>query len=609
MANLRDFREKVNLYLYESKARNLTVLRITSFAVSLVAIASLFYFYGFPQTEASREVLLYIVQGSFAFYVLHYTTKLIYDFHPVQFLKRTWFQAVLMCILVIEGLVWNLFDVLLLEQLFSQLGMQSMGHLTALFIQVYILVIVANQITRTSGRLPKLKMHPAGIFMMSFLVLIAIGTALLMMPEMTTINGTMPFLDALFTSTSATCVTGLIVVDTATYFTFKGHLVILVLVKLGGLNIIAFGSFLALAAKFGLGAKHHSVIEDFVNRDNALSAKGMLGKIILWSVGIEALGAALIYMVWGSEAPFASTGERLFQSVFHSVSAFNNAGLSLFTDGLYNEYLQGNHFIHVLVTGLVFLGALGFTSIFDLFDPQRLRQRLKHPWKTIEFSTKISLYFSVGLVVLGVVALYLLEADNVHKDMSMAESLLASLFQSVTRTSGFNTVDIGAMAVPSLILLMFLMFVGSSSSSTGGGIKTSTFAILVASAWSTVRGKTRTELFKRSISKELTYRALAVFIFFVAGNLLAIFALTITESHILAMPDRSVIDLMFENVSALGTTGLSTGITPLLSTPGKVIIALSMFVGRVGTLTVAYAFGRAVLTNRYKYPYGHTMVG
>lgn len=609
MSSLRNFREKINIALYESKNRNLRLLRILSFLVSLVAIGSLCYFYGWPQTPESRSNLLMVVQSSFGFYVLHYVIKIIYDFHPLQFIKRSWFQGLLMLLLVIEGIGWNFFDTLLLEKLFAQFGMNSIGHLTAIFIQVYILVIVANQITRNSQRLPQLKLHPANIFILSFLLIIGVGTALLMMPEMTTIDGSMPFLDALFTSTSATCVTGLIVVDTATYFTFKGHLVILMLIKLGGLNIIAFGSFLALAAKFGLGAKHHSVIEDFVNRDNALSAKGMLGKIILWSVAIELGGATLMYVVWGGDAGFANTGERIFSSIFHSVSAFNNAGLSLFTDGLYNPAVRTNYFIHIMVTIMVFIGALGFTSIFDLFDPKRLRERLKHPWKTIEFSTKISLYFSIGLVALGLVAFFLLEADNVHKGMSTAEALITSLFQSVTRTSGFNTVDIGSMAVPSIILMMFLMFVGSSSSSTGGGIKTSTFGILVASAWSTVKGKKSTELFKRTISKDLTYRAFSVFMFFIAGNLVAIFALSITETHILEMPDRSMIDLAFENVSALGTTGLSTGITSMLSSPGKVIIVLSMFVGRVGTMTVAYAFGKAVLTTRYKYPYGHTMVG
>jgi Trk-type K+ transport system membrane component len=510
----------------------------------------------------------------------------------------------------VEGLSDNLFDFLIITKIGTSLGMENMAHYTTLFIQSYFLIVIAMQITRSSGNiLPNMKLHPSTIFILSFLLIILVGTVLLMLPEMTTIEGSMNFLDALFTSTSASCVTGLIVEDTATFFTFKGQLVILILIKLGGLNIIAFGSFIALASKFGLGVKQHSVIEDFVNKDSVMSAKGMLGRVIIWSFAIEIIGSLLLYLSWGDEVPFKTVGDKLFVSIFHSFSAFNNAGLSLFTDGLYNGYIRENYLVHNIVTLLVFLGALGFMTIFDVFGFRKIRDRLRHPWKQLEFGSKISLYFSLGLIVVGAVFYYFLEADNTLQGQSFFGRLTTSVFQSATRTSGFNTVDIGSIGAPMLVMLLFLMFVGSSSSSTGGGIKTSTFALLLASTIATIKGKKHAELFKRTISNDMIFRAFSVFIFFVVGNLICIFLLSITETHVLAQEGRSILDLIFEEVSAFGTVGLSTGITNELSYAGRVIIIISMFIGRVGTMTVAFALGKQSISTNYKYPEGHTMVG
>jgi len=252
---------------------------------------------------------------------------------------------------------------------------------------------------------------------------------------------------------------------------------------------------------------------------------------------------------------------------------------------------------------------LGMVAIFDLFDVNRLRERMHQPWKQIGFATKIALYFSIGLVVIGAGAYWALEYNGTLKGMSVFGQFTTSVFQSATRTSGFNTVDIGAVGVPMLFLLVILMFIGSSSSSTGGGIKTSTLSIVMADVWRTVRNLDHVQLFKRTVPGVLRSRAYSVLLFFLVGNTLAIFMLSISEQHILAMDNRGIMDLIFEEVSAFGTVGLSTGITALLSPLGKVIIMLSMFVGRVGTLTVAYALGGRTVQTHTKYPEGHTMVG
>lgn len=607
--SIQRIRERINLKIYNSKTFALNTMRSVLVVVSLIALAALILYHGFPQTEDRRQLLNLIVQGSFAVYIFNYLLRIFYSFEPLRLIRKRWFEGLLMLLLIVEGISYNLFGVLIISELFIQLGIKNITYYYALFIQLYFLAVIFSQVVKSNHGFTLFKMHPSNIFIMSFFLIILAGTGLLMLPEMTTIQGSMPFIDALFTSTSATCVTGLIVYDTPTYFTFKGQFIIMVLIKLGGLNLIAFGSFVALASKFGMGIKQHSVIEDFVNKDSVLSSKGMLGKVIVWSFVIEFIGALLLFFSWDENIPFTNTANKVFHSIFHSFSAFNNAGFSLFTDGLYNEHVRHNWAAHNMITVLVFFGALGFVSIFDMFDYKRLRERARYPWKQLSFATKIALYFSLGLSIFGAVAYYFLESDNTLKGMSALGIMTTSLFQSVTRTSGFNSVDIGSIGIPMLIVMVFLMFVGSSSSSTGGGIKTSTFALLWSSTIATIRGRKNPELFQKTISNDLVFKAYSVFLFFVVGNLICIFLLAITEADILAMPGRSLLDLIFEEVSAFGTVGLSMGITNMLSDAGKLIIVISMFVGRVGTLTVAFALGRKPISTSYKYPNGHTMVG
>lgn len=607
--NWQKFRERANLFLYGNKEVVLGTGKALNIIVSLLAVATLVYYYGFPHDKETSERLLLVIKYSFLFYVVHYIVRFIYDFQPIDFIKRTWFEGILMFLLFVEGISYNLFDTLLLERLAQSFGVTNFADLSTLFIQIYFLIAVLIGLGKGGNVLPRFKLNPAIIFIASFGIIILAGTGLLMLPEMTTPEKGMNFLDALFTSTSATCVTGLMVEDTPTFFTFKGQVVLLILIKLGGLNIIAFGSFLMLAARFGLQVKQHDVIEDFVNKDTYVSAKGMLRKVVIWSSGIEILGALVMFFLWDPDIPFKNNGEKVFSSIFHSVSAFNNAGISLFSDGLHNEAVRNNYFVHWVVTILVFFGALGMVAVFDLFDLQSLRERMKAPWKRIRFMTKIALYFSIGLVLVGSVGFFFLEYNGTLAGMDFFGKITTSVFQSVTRTSGFNSVDIGAIGVPGLFMLIILMFIGSSSSSTGGGIKTSTFAIVAADVLATIKGAPNTELFKRTIAPILKSRAYSVLLFFIVFDVLGMFILSISEADILAMEGRDLIDLAFEEVSALGTVGLSTGITSLLSPIGKITIIVSMFIGRVGTLTVAFAVGMKVISKNYKYPEGHTMVG
>ncbi|MGB0247637.1 MAG: TrkH family potassium uptake protein [Flavobacteriales bacterium] len=604
----QSFRERANVWLYDSKERVLGTFQWLTLLVNLSALSVLAIYYGYEHDAETSASLFDVVKFSFGFYVLHYLVRVLYHFHPTTFFKETWAEGVVMAVLLVEGVGDLLWGSPPLGQGLAVL-MPSIGDFSTFLVQGYLFVAVLMEWMRPGSRLPRVRLHPAVIFILSFVLLIVVGTWLLSMPLMSTVEGGMPLVDAFFTATSATCVTGLMSVDTMTYFTSKGHWVLLFLIQLGGLNFIAFGSFLALASKFGVAVKQHDVIEDFVNSDSLLGSSGTLGKVVAWCLGLEALGAVALMALWSPEVAFNGLSDRIFSSVFHSVSAFNNAGITLFTDGLAHPWVATNWLVHWVITVLVFLGALGMVAMFDLFDLRKLRERMVQPWKTISFPAKIALYFSVILVVLGTFAFAALEWNGTLAGMSGFGKFTTAVFQSVTRTSGFNTVDIGAVGMPMLFLLLVLMFIGASSSSTGGGIKTSTLAIVLADVWRTVRGGDHVQIFKRTISAVLRSRAYSVLLFFLVGNLIGVFVLTVTESALVTSGASTFFDLAFEHVSAMGTVGLSTGITPLLSSGGKVVLAVAMFVGRVGTLTVAFAVGGRTSHSHFKYPKGHTMVG
>lgn len=607
--SLHEIRERINVGIHPYREHVLSSLKALNVLVSLSAFASLIAYYGYPLESDIARSLIGVIKLSFGFYVVHFFVKWLFDYHPLQFLRKNSFEAILMGILILEGVSDLFTGKVFLGRALDPLGIESVEDWTVWLVQAYFLVIVVMEISERARTLPRFRFHPATLFIFSFLFLILAGTGLLMLPEMTTSGHGMGFFDALFTSTSATCVTGLMIEDAETFFSHKGHVVLMVMIKLGGLNIIAFGSLLSLLARFGVGIRQHDVIEDFVNRGSILGSRGTLGRVILWSIAIELVGALALFLFWPGGL-FESTGDRMFNSLFLSISAFNNAGISLFSGGLADLRVANAWLVHWTVTLLVFFGALGMVAIFDLFSRDSLRERMKNPWRQIGFPTKIALYFSLAFVGLGALAYLLLECGpgGTIENMSWTGRVTTAFFQSATRTSGFNTVDIGAIGTPMLLLLTVLMFIGASSSSTGGGIKTSTFAVVFADLIGTIRGLQHPHLFRRTIGKTLRSRAWGILMFFLLFNLVGTFALTLSEPHLLTA-NRGFLNLLFEQVSALGTVGLSTGITADISPVGRGILIASMIIGRVGTLTVAFAFTRSVVSRNYKYPQGHTMVG
>lgn len=602
------FRERANLVLFQHKEQVLRIFKGVSIAVTLLALGTMIWIYGFQLSDDDKNFALYLIKASFGFYILHYLVRIVYDFHPIDFIKRTWFEGLMMFLLLLEGISYTCFDVLVIESIFRKIGITNFAGLSTVLIQVYFLVVVINEFLRNSDFLPRVRLNPAIIFVLSFVTIIVVGTFLLMLPEMT-VNG-ISFVDALFTSTSATCVTGLMTMDTHVDFTFKGQFVILALIKLGGTNIIAFGGFLSLMSKVGVGVRHHQVIEGFVAKNNILSASGMLGKVLLWTLMIEVGGAVAIYYLWDPNIQWFDNGERIFYSVFHSISAFNNAGISLFSNGFYEGAVRFNYLVHWVLIIQIFFGSLGILAIFDLFEPKKLRERLRFPWKQIEFSTKIALYVSIWLVLIGAVLIFIFEKNNTLAEHSLFGKITEAVFQAVApRTAGFNTVNFGALSVPSIMFIVALMYIGASSTSTGGGIKTSSLAIIWADVRAVMTGQQRAVLWKRTIGPNLKSSAYSIAIIYVIMNFVGIMLLSVSEWQLLSLPGFTITDLVFEQVSAFSTVGLSLGVTGFLSETGKYIIIGSMFVGRVGTFTIAFALAGKFVQQKFKYPEAETIVG
>lgn len=598
-------RENLLLFLFQHKDQVLGKLRWLRALASIAALALFIYYYGFPHSAESSKQLIGYTKGIFGFFIVSYLIRVGFSLNIWTYIKSTLFEAFLILLLLADILSVFLFGFNALENVFLQLNIENFTPLYILFIQAYLLLLVGLEIVKVSLGITSVKLKPASTFIFSFILLIFAGAGLLMLPEMTTQPGGMPFIDALFTSVSASCVTGLSVENTATFFTFKGQFVILLLIQLGGIGILTFATFFALFLKKGVGISHQAMIRDFMAEESLFNAKGMLKQIIVYTVLIESIGAFLLFILWDARAPFIDdTGELLFQSVFHSISAFCNAGFSLLGNGLYEDWLRNAHLVHLVIAVLIIFGSLGFPAMRDIFSFRNIRARLEAPWKKWKLSTRIAVWASFILIVFGMLVMLITEQNATLAGQSTGAAWMHAFFQSVTtRTAGFNTIDISALTVPTTILFIFLMFIGASSGSTGGGIKTSTFVLIFLAVITTIRGKKSLELGSRSISFDLLNKAFTIFIFSATYILVGTFLLAVFE------PKMQVLDLVFEQVSAFCTVGLSRGITADLSTASKIVLITSMYIGRVGTLTLAFALASRVETTSYKYPKAHILVG
>lgn len=591
------FREQVNIRLYDSRDLVLGLLSRISFLVALTTIVSLVWYHGYQLNEVQNFWVGIIVRASIGYYVVKFILELVYNFQPWEFIKARKWEAILMLFLILDISVINLGGVEILSAIGNAIGISSLRSGFVLLLQFYVGIIVFLEFGKVGERLPDFNLSASTLLLLSFLVLIALGTALLSLPEMKQGEGGLDFLTALFTSISASCVTGLSLIDISTVLSFKGQVIVMILMQLGGLNIISFAALFAIL-RGGFGMRQQNFMSENLGESMQQSGK-LVGAIFRLTLTIELFGALALGILWFPH--FDSLGNTMFHSVFHSISAFNNAGFSLFTDSLASEGAAGLPNVHWVIAVLIILGGIGFGTLSDVLAQPWRTQPLNRSWRGLRLGTKIGLSVAGILLVVGAAVLAL----TLSYEGAIGAHISQSVFQSITaRTAGFNSIDIGAMATPALLMMIFLMFIGGGSGSTAGGIKTSTFALVFLSAAATIRGKKDINLYKNKIPWELMNRAFAVFLFAIVFIFLGIFILTILE------PELPFTALAFEQVSAFCTVGLSTGITANLSFGSKVVIMLSMLVGRVGTLTLAFALsGTRPESNTFTYPKGNMHVG
>lgn len=437
------------------------------------------------------------------------------------------------------------------------------------------------------------KVSPPKILVGGFAALILIGAILLSLP-ISTHSGQIPFLDALFTATSAVCVTGLVVVDTGTYFTRFGQTVIMFLIQVGGLGFMTAATlvFILLGKKITL--RERLVIQEAMNQISQQDLIRLVYRVVLLTFAIEGIGALILSTVF---IPQYGLWTGLFYAVFHAVSAFCNAGFDLIGGFVSLTPYAHEPVILLTIAGLIILGGLGFTVIMEVHQKRRFVRYTLH--------TKMVLLISGILLLLSTVVIFALEYSNPTTlgQFGLGNKITNAFFTAVTpRTAGFNSLPMDGLFSYTLFFIIGLMFIGASPASTGGGIKTTTFGALVVAVISTIRGREHPLLYSKQIPTEILRRALSITMIAFLLVFFATFALLITEGG-------SLLDVLFEVVSAFATVGLSTGITPDLSPAGRMIIIIVMFAGRVGPLTLVFSLAKRMQKSPVKYPEERIMIG
>jgi len=571
--------------------RVLFIISRIPFWLSLLSVLDVVYSFGFEQSKNSQYLITSIYfaalfAGAFSL-ILRYLMKS--ERPKIKALK---------------------FDVALFGLIIMVLLKEFEHHEITFFGEDYVLYftlfwIFIRELAALNVNFKRDFLNPAQLFVLSFSLIILIGSLLLMLPKAT--HEGISFINALFTATSAVCVTGLAVVDTGQYFTVFGQSIILILIQVGGLGIMTFTSYFSYFFRGDSSYENQLQLKEMTNTERIADVFSTLKKIILLTFLIEGIGFLVIFNSL-DKTIIPSLADRTFFSIFHSVSAFCNAGFSTLSNGLYEVGFQFNYPLHLGIAFLFIIGGLGFPIIFNgfyyvkhlfvnrIFTKSRRKKAVHLPW-VVNINTRIVLITTTILIVSGTGMFFFFEFNNTLEGHSTWGKMVTAFFGATTpRTAGFNTIDTSAMAFPTIMLVFLLMWIGASPGSTGGGIKTSTFAIATLNYLSIARGKDRVEVFNREIGDQSVRRAFAIISLSLVVVGFATFCISYFDS------EKSLLNIAFECFSAYSTSGLSLGITSSLTAPSKLVIIATMFIGRVSMLTILIAVVKKVKYLKYKYP-------
>ena len=442
----------------------------------------------------------------------------------------------------------------------------------------------------------KVYFSPYITILMSFFIAILIGGGILSLPFVTLNGKGTDLIEGIFTATSAVCVTGLTVNDVSTTYNLIGKTIIMVLIQLGGIGLITFSSLLILLISKEISYYTKKVVQEDINAETVFNIQKYLKKVIVTVLLIELIGAAILFFEFIKKFEFL---KAIYYSVFHSVSAFCNAGFSLFSDNL--ESFKGSMIINTVIPILIIVGGLGFSTIINVY------KYLKKEDKRITTTSKITLKVTLGFVIFGAFFIFIFEHANIKTigNYTFMEKIGAAFFQSVTtRTAGFNTMPLAGMKEITVLLFIFFMFIGASPGSTGGGVKTTTFGLIVLGVITIIKNKEYIEYNGRKISWTNFNRAISIVFISVCYIVIILFLLILLE------PDINVMNLLFELVSAFGTVGVTRNLTPYLGNISKILVIITMFVGRVGPLTIVSALSlKKIKSGKYKYPEENILIG
>ncbi|WP_339291462.1 TrkH family potassium uptake protein [Paenibacillus sp. FSL E2-0201] len=429
---------------------------------------------------------------------------------------------------------------------------------------------------------------------LGFASIILIGALLLMLPISSTSKNAVSFIDALFTATSATCVTGLVVLDTGTTFTIFGKTVIMVLIQVGGLGFMTMATLFAMMMKRKISLRDRLILQEAMNQGSMEGIVRLIRRVLIYSLVIEGCAAVLLSIRWAFDMPL---GKAIYFGIFHAVSMFNNAGFDIFGDfRSLTDYVY-DPLVNIVVMFLIVSGGIGFIVMSDLVEFRVKRKLSLH--------SKVVLSTTAGLIVIGALVIFIFEFTNQRTlgDLNLGGKILSAFFQSVSpRTAGANTVDIAGLRQASQFFMVILMFIGASPGSTGGGVKTTTFTIMIGAVIAMLRGREDVVLFRYRLAQERIYKALTL-------TLLALLLVLSVSMLLSTTEDSNFLAILFETTSAFATVGLSMGLTPELSVIGKILICLTMFAGRLGPLTLVYALGPKQGKPLYKHPEGKIIIG
>ncbi|EMK00507.1 TrkH family potassium uptake protein [Leptospira sp. WS58.C1] len=583
--------ERVSLFFEENIK---PFLRFIFGVLGIISLFILIFLYGFYYPPEWVHPLRLVTLTIVWYLVIYEFLSFIFTLTPYRdYLKFHKIEAFVVLIVILQFF----FE----EKIESILSQQRTEEVVLLFLSLSQLTLAFGGFAHflRRARLSLGKISPSLVMTASFAILIFLGTAALCLPRAEA--RPIPLVDLFFTAVSAVCVTGLSTIDVSQDLTGTGQVILMVLVQLGGLGLMTLTVFFALVLEGQVSVTEKLIVKDLFSQETIGRAGSILKQVAYQTFAIEGVGSVFLYLTFPKELGF-SQRELIFQSVFHSITGFCNAGFALFPKGLADPHLKGSYSLLSVLMVLIVFGGLGFPTVNQLlkkirFDGESFRHRFS-------LGSKLILITTVILLLFGWISYWVLEKNYSLKDLYWYDQAFHSLFYSVTaRTAGFNTLDISSMGIPMVFVSLFLMWVGASPNSTGGGIKTSTLALAVLQFYQFFTGKERVDVFGRTVAENSLSRASVAIVLSMFIIFLGIFFLVCFEKPL------PFLDICFEVVSAYGTTGLSRGVTSQLEDPGKLILCFVMFVGRVGVLTVLLAFVPKRKPRRYWYPEEYVVVG